>query len=63
MLQGKPLTKELLEYAALKTFTGKWAKSKGYGKPELHNADSKIFQINTLGDIELLDDIVFIFKK
>jgi|GEM_PF-3697076 len=27
---GKAITKENLEAAALKTFTGKWAKSKAY---------------------------------
>ncbi|WP_228408126.1 MULTISPECIES: hypothetical protein [unclassified Chryseobacterium] len=63
MLQGKPLTKELLEQAALKTFTGKWAKSKGYGKVELYNADDQFDAIEELGDIELVTDIVFIFKK
>lgn len=41
MLQGKPLTKELLKQTALKTFTGKWTKSKGYGKVELYNADDQ----------------------
>jgi len=60
---GKEITKESLETAALKTFTGKWAKSKGYGKPELYNADNQFDEIEELGDIEKLTEIVFIFKK
>ncbi|OOB82339.1 molybdopterin-converting factor subunit 2 [Flavobacterium columnare] len=60
---GKPITKENLEAAALKTFTGKWAKSKGYGKPELYNAVDQFDAIEKLGDIEKLKEIVFIFKK
>jgi hypothetical protein len=63
VLQGNLISKELLEKAALKTFTGKWAKSKGYGKPELYNSNSKLDEIDALGDIELLEDIIFIFKK
>ncbi|MEB3801494.1 molybdopterin-converting factor subunit 2 [Flavobacterium columnare] len=60
---GKPITKENLEAAALKTFTGKWAKSKGYGKPELYNADNQIRELLKLGDIEKVNQIVFIFKQ
>ncbi|WP_444671212.1 hypothetical protein [Flavobacterium columnare] len=60
---GKPITKENLEAAALKTFTGKWAKSKGYGKPELYNADNQIRELLKLGDIEKVNEIVFIFKQ
>ena len=60
---GKTITKENLEAAALKTFTGKWAKSKGYGKPELYNAEDQFDAIEKLGDIEKVKEIVFIFKK
>ncbi|MBF6652648.1 molybdopterin-converting factor subunit 2 [Flavobacterium columnare] len=60
---GKPITKENLEAAALKTFTGKWAKSKGYRKPELYNADNQIRELLKLGDIEKVNEIVFIFKQ
>ena len=60
---GKTITKENLEAAALKTFTGKWAKSKGYGKPELYNSVDQLDQIRALGHIELVKNIVFIFKK
>ena len=58
-----PITKENLEAAALKTFTGKWAKSKGYGKPELYDADKQFHVIKALGDIEKVKEIVFVFKK
>ena len=60
---GKEITKENLQEAALKTFTGKWAKSKGYGKPELYNAKNQLEVIKDLGDIEKVTEIVFIFKK
>ncbi|AEW86653.1 molybdopterin-converting factor subunit 2 [Flavobacterium columnare] len=60
---GKPITKENLEAAALKTFTGKWAKSKGYGKAELYDAEEQIREIKALGDIEKVQNIVFTFKK
>ncbi|AMO21490.1 molybdopterin-converting factor subunit 2 [Flavobacterium columnare] len=60
---GKPITKENLEAAALKTFTGKWAKSKGYGKAELYNANNQLREIRDLGDIENVQNIVFIFKQ
>jgi hypothetical protein len=55
-LQGNPISKKLLEKATLQTFTGKWAKSKGYGKPKLYNSNNKLDEIDALGDI------VFIFK-
>ena len=60
---GKEITKENLQEAALKTFTGKWAKSKGYGKPELYDAKNQLEVIKDLGDIEKVTEIVFIFKK
>lgn len=60
---GKAITKENLEAAALKTFTGKWANSKGFGKPELYNADNQLREIRDLGDIENVTNIVFMFKK
>ena len=60
---GKEITKENLEAAALKTFTGKWAKSKGYGKPELYDVENQLDELRALGDIELVTDIRFIFKK
>ena len=60
---GKEITKENLQGAALKTFTGKWAKSKGYGKPGLYNADNQLRAIRNLGDIENVTNIVFMFKK
>ncbi|MEB3801490.1 molybdopterin-converting factor subunit 2 [Flavobacterium columnare] len=60
---GKPITKENLEAAALKTFTGKWAKSKGYVKAELYDASEQMKLIEKLENIENLKEIVFTFKK
>lgn len=60
---GLPITQANLEQAALKTFTGKWAKSKGYIKAELYDAATQFSAIEALGDIELITDIRFIFKK
>ncbi|EFK37716.1 Uncharacterised protein [Chryseobacterium gleum] len=60
---GKPITKENLEAAALTTFTGKWAKSKGFVKPELYNSAEQLGEIQPLGDIDKVTNIVFIFKK
>lgn len=62
-MAGKAITKENLEAAALKTFTGKWAISKGYGKPQLYNAVDQLQEIQSLGSIENVKNIVFIFKK
>ncbi|WP_294243801.1 molybdopterin-converting factor subunit 2 [uncultured Chryseobacterium sp.] len=62
-MEGKAITKENLEAAALKTFTGKWTKSKGYIKAELYDAATQFSAIEALGDIELITDIRFIFKK
>ncbi|MEB3801496.1 molybdopterin-converting factor subunit 2 [Flavobacterium columnare] len=60
---GKPITKENLEAAALKTFTGKWAKSKGYTKVELYDAKNQLEKIQEIRDIEKIKEIVFTFNK
>ncbi|WP_444626683.1 molybdopterin-converting factor subunit 2 [Flavobacterium columnare] len=60
---GKPITKENLEAAALKTFTGKWAKSKCYVKAELYDAKNQLEKIQEIRDIEKIKEIVFTFNK
>jgi len=60
---GKEITKENVEAATLKTFTGKWAKSKGYEKAQLYDAEEQMKLIEKLDNIEELKDIVFVFKK
>jgi hypothetical protein len=55
-MKGKKITKENIEEAAFKTFTGSWAKSKGFTKAEVVsniNYDDLI-DVNEIKQLEVI---------
>lgn len=60
-MKGKKITKENLEEAAFKTFTGSWAKSKGFTKAVVVS-DPKVYE-NIDDNINLLKQLEVIFIK
>ncbi|WP_415782694.1 hypothetical protein, partial [Flavobacterium jumunjinense] len=60
-MKGKKITKENLEEAAFKTFTGSWAKSKGFTKAVVVSENDVYKELN--GDINRLKELEVIFIK
>ena len=60
-MKGKKITKENLEEAAFKTFTGSWAKSKGFTKAKVVS-EPKVYEAVD-DNINLLKGLEVIFIK